>query len=129
MWSLAARSGLAAGAGKRTHHMRSMEFWEPPWLLNQSAKEMESNARTSRMPPSGSINARTMGDVPSANEFATCPNELQSAPGRFAPLYFGIWPSNNQQTHGSHILVWKQGALLELTVSGRPSKGGRTLLN
>lgn len=53
--------------------MRSIEFWEPPWLLNQSANEMESKARTSRMPPSGSINARTIGDVPSANELATCP--------------------------------------------------------
>ena len=54
------------------HHMRSMDAWLPPWLLNQSVKETASSARTSRMPPSGSNSARTMGDVPSASEFATC---------------------------------------------------------
>lgn len=39
-------------------HMRSMEAWLPPWLLNQSAKETLSSARTSRMPPSGSNRLR-----------------------------------------------------------------------
>lgn len=38
-------------------HMRLSEFSDPPWLLNQSAKEMSSRARTSRMPPSGSNSA------------------------------------------------------------------------
>ncbi len=51
--------------------MRSMEAWLPPWLLNQSVKETESSLRTSRMPPSGSMSARTIGDVPSASELAT----------------------------------------------------------
>ena len=52
-------------------HMRSIEPWLPPWLLNQSAKEMLSSARMSRMPPSGSMSARTIGDVPNARLLAT----------------------------------------------------------
>ncbi len=52
-------------------HMRSMEPWLPPWLLNQSAKDMLSSDRMSRMPPSGSTSALTMGDVPSARLLAT----------------------------------------------------------
>ena len=52
-------------------HMRSMEAWLPPWLLNQSVKEMLSRARMSRMPPSGSNRERTMGEVPRASELAT----------------------------------------------------------
>lgn len=35
-------------------HIRSMEAWLPPWLLNQSVNDTLSRARTSRMPPSGS---------------------------------------------------------------------------
>ena len=52
-------------------HMRSIEPWLPPWLLNQSAKEMLSRARMSLMPPSGSTSALTMGDVPRARLLAT----------------------------------------------------------
>ena len=51
-------------------HMRLMEPSEPPWLLNQSVKLTLSRALTSRMPPSGSTRALTMGDVPNAKEFA-----------------------------------------------------------
>ena len=50
--------------------MRSMEPWLPPWRLNQSAKEMLSSERMSRMPPSGSISALTIGDVPRARLLA-----------------------------------------------------------
>lgn len=51
-------------------HMRLMEPSLPPWLLNQSVKEMLSRARTDRMPPSGSISALTIGEVPNASELA-----------------------------------------------------------
>ena len=47
-----------------------MEPSDPPWLLNQSVKLTLSRALTSRIPPSGSISALTMGDVPSAKELA-----------------------------------------------------------
>ncbi len=50
-------------------HMRSMEPWLPPWPRNQSAKDTLSSLRMSAMPPSGSMSARTMGEVPSASEF------------------------------------------------------------
>ena len=67
------RAQLCPDAGVTgAHHMRSMDAWLPPWRLNQSEKETASSARTSRMPPSGSNSARTMGDVPSASELATC---------------------------------------------------------
>lgn len=49
-------------------HIRSIDPWLPPWLLNQSAKEMPSRRRTDCMPPSGSNSARTMGEVPRARE-------------------------------------------------------------
>ena len=53
-------------------HMRLMDPSEPPWLLNQSVKLTLSKALTLRMPPSGSTNALTTGDVPSAKELAAC---------------------------------------------------------
>ena len=53
-------------------HMRLMLCRDPPWEVNQSLKLTLSRARTERMPPSGSNNARTTGDVPSAREFAAC---------------------------------------------------------
>lgn len=53
-------------------HIRSIEPWLPPWLLNQSANETLSRLRTACMPPSGSMRARTTGDVPRAREFAAC---------------------------------------------------------
>ena len=59
-------------------HMRLMDPSDPPWLLNQSVKLTLSRARTLRMPPSGSTRALTMGDVPSANEFAACTNTGRS---------------------------------------------------
>jgi hypothetical protein len=57
-------------------HMRSMAAWLPPWPRNQSAKEMLSSFRTSAMPPSGSMSARTMGEVPSAIELRTCQHQF-----------------------------------------------------
>ena len=52
-------------------HMRSIEPWLPPWPLNQSVNETLSSFRMSLMPPSGSISARTIGDVPNARLLAT----------------------------------------------------------
>ena len=62
--------------------MRSMEPWLPPWLRNQSAKEMRSRLRTACMPPSGSTRARTIGDVPNANELAACHRVVESVSRR-----------------------------------------------
>lgn len=53
-------------------HMRLIDPSEPPWLLNQSVKLTLSKALTLRIPPSGSTNALTTGDVPSAKELAAC---------------------------------------------------------